>query len=91
MSAPGLSKGNSGGKFHHGAKLNARPDHQGDDLWCVMGLAFQGEAQAHLMSLFVVTESQTLSFNMQTTAKVGPGLKDATGVHDVVICEALVC
>jgi hypothetical protein len=76
--AEGISKGvGGGGKFHHGAKLSARPD-QGD-LGCVTWLGFQGDSDANLMSLFVVTESQTLSFNLQTSAKVRDSLQQRAG------------
>ncbi len=71
------------GKLQHVAKLSARPD--SGNRWCVMGVAWhvpssamgargvaaEGGAAPMMQSLFVVTESQTLSFNVQTGLKVG--------------------
>ncbi|MEW5305679.1 MAG: hypothetical protein WDW36_008205 [Sanguina aurantia] len=53
------------GKIVHTGKISARPERE--DLCGVYGLQLQGDAD--LLSLFVVTESQTLSFNLQTNTK----------------------
>ncbi|KAG2427668.1 hypothetical protein HXX76_012317 [Chlamydomonas incerta] len=52
-------------RLSHSRRLSARPD-QGDH-WSVTGLELTGTAD--LLSLFVVTESQTLSFHLQTNTK----------------------
>lgn len=46
-------------------RLDARP--LGSDLWCVKGMGFSDVGGLHL---FVVTESQTLVFNLRSERKV---------------------
>lgn len=63
-------------RFHHTSKLMARPD-QGEQ-WCVMGMEFMDED-----NLFVVTESQTLTFNIQSGNKT---ILDQAGVTTSQCC-----
>ncbi|GFR48734.1 hypothetical protein Agub_g10692, partial [Astrephomene gubernaculifera] len=57
----------SGGKarLSHWRRLSVRPD--SGDMWSVTGLEITGTSD--LQSLFVVTESQTLSCHLQTNTK----------------------
>lgn len=80
-------------KLRHTAKLVARPDHS--DLWCVHGLEFSGDTEGHAAGnerscpmLFVVTESQTLTFNLSNGSKA---ILDAQGVRAAGCCMMRGC
>lgn len=51
------------------SRLDAKP--LGSDLWCIKGMGFSTVGGLHL---FVVTESQTLVFNLQNGVKVSNSL-----------------